>query len=294
MVASPPMGRIVGALLCVGMLALLGLTNISSCYSPPNPACGFLCNVGNGFSCPQDYSCSHAAGVCVSSTAPAGMRCYADAAPTPEGMDADPTPPTVIMTTPSNGDANVTRNLQIQVFFSQAIQNYDQSTVVLTDNGNTVPTALSFEQVTNILRITPVVELGGGSTIMVTLSGLTNAGPLHVPLAEYSFAFTTIDDSPPQLILSTPLDMATAVPVTSKIVIKFSEPVLHVDTTSFSVFQAATNQPGTIASTDNVTWTYTPTAALPAASLITVMLTAAITDLAGNPLTPTMFTFTTQ
>lgn len=291
------MGRIVGALLCVGMLALalFGISNVSSCYSAPNPACGFLCNAQNFFACPEDYSCSHTAGVCVSNSAPADMRCYSDAAPSPEGIDADSRPPTVIMTVPSNGDVNVARDQQIQVFFSQAIQNYSPTTVQVTDGTNPVAAVTVFEQVTNILRITPVTSLTGGSTIVVTLSGLTGANPLHVPVADYSFAFTAIDDSPPQLILSTPLDMATAVPVTTTIVVTFSEPVLHVDTTSFSVFQGATNQPGVVTPNANGTvWTYTPTAALPAALLITVMLTAAITDLTGNPLTPTMFTFTTQ
>jgi hypothetical protein len=290
------MGRIVGALLCVGMLALalFGISNVSSCYSAPNPACGFLCNDQNGFACPEDYSCSHAAGVCVSKTAPADMRCYADAAPTPEGIDADATPPTVIMTSPANGDVGVAREVQIQVVFSQAIQNYSPTTVHVTDGTNSVGVVVDFEQVTNILRITPITPLTGGSTILVDLSGLSGTNLLHVPVAEYSFSFTTIDDSPPQLILSSPLDMATAVPVGSTIVISFSEPVLHVDTTSFSVFQGATNQPGTVTSADNITWTYTPTAALPAGSLITVLLTAAITDIPGNALTPTMFTFTTQ
>ncbi|MEO8843721.1 MAG: Ig-like domain-containing protein [Kofleriaceae bacterium] len=290
------MGRIVGALLCAGMvaIALLGLGNVSSCYSAPNPACGFLCNDQNGFSCPEDYSCSHTAGVCVSKAAPTGMRCYADAAPAPEGLDADSTPPTVIMTGPGNGETGVARDVQIQVYFSLPIQNYTATTVQVTDGATPVATVLQFDQATNILRIAPLTLLGGGSTITVALSGLTGGNPLHVPVAASSFSFSTIDDSPPQLILSTPLDMATGVPVGSTIVITFSEPVHYVDTTSFSVFQAATNQPGTITSADNLTWTYTPTAALPAASLVTVMLTAAITDAAGNPLVPTMFTFTTQ
>ena len=210
------------------------------------------------------------------------MRCYSDAAPSPEGIDADSRPPMVIMTVPSNGDINVARDQQIQVFFSQLIQNYSPTTVQVTDGTNPVAAVTVFEQVTNILRITPVTPL-------------TGANPLHVPVADYSFAFTTIDDSPPQLILSTPLDMATAVPVTTTIVLTFSEPVLHVDTTSFSVVQGATNQPGVVTPNANGTvWTYTPTAALPAGSLITVLLTAAITDLTGNALTPTMFTFTTQ
>jgi hypothetical protein len=290
------MGRIAGALLCTGMLALalFGISNVSSCYSAPNPACGFLCNDQNGFACPEDYSCSHAAGVCVSNAAPSSMRCYADAAPTPEGLDADATPPTVIMTAPSNGDVGVSPDQQIQVFFSQAIQNYSAATVQVTDGTNPVAVITMFDGVTNILRITPVTSLTGGSTIVVTLSGLTGANPLHVPVADYSFTFTTIDNTPPQLILSSPLDMATAVPVTTTIVLTFSEPVQGV-AAGLAVEQGAIDQPGSVVSNgDGTVWTFTPTAALASASLITVLLNGLITDLTGNALVPTMFTFTTQ
>jgi Bacterial Ig-like domain len=290
------MGRIVGALLCAGMLALalIGISNVSSCYSAPNPACGFLCNDQNGFACPEDYSCSHAAGVCVSNAAPTDMRCFADAAPTPEGLDADSTPPTVIMTAPSNGDIGVSPDQQIQVFFSQPIQNYSPTTVQVTDGANPVAAITMFDQVTNILRITPVTSLTGGSTIVVTLSGLTGTNPLHVPVADYSFEFTTVDNTPPQLILSSPLDMATAVPVTTTIVLTFSEPVQNV-AAGLEVFQGTTGQPGSVVSNgDGTVWTFTPTAPFASASLISVVMNGFVIDLTGNSLLPVMFTFTTQ
>ena len=109
--------------------------------------------------------------------------------------------------------------------------------------------------------------------------------------------YTTFDDEPPMLALSTPLDSATMVPVGSTIVVVFSEPVAGVDTTSFTVAQGATGIPGTVsANADQKTYTFTPTAALPAASVITVTLSTAIHDLAATPnsLAQTTFSFTTQ
>jgi hypothetical protein len=292
MVASPPMGRIAGALLCVGMLALM-MVGISNCYSPPDPACGFLCNAGNGFGCPDGYSCSHAAGVCVSSTAPAGMRCFADAAPTPEGIDGDATAPMIVTTTPANGDVNVEPSAPIAIQLTQVVEPINMTTVQILDGTTQIPYAFTFNGTTLIM--TPEIFLPGGHTIEVTLDGLVNTTSLHVPLASTSFSFTTRDDVAPVLVLSAPLDLATAVPVTTTIVVTFSEPVAGVDVSSFTVFHGATQLAGTITVNANATqWTFTPTAALPAASQITVMLASAIHDLAANALTPTMFTFTTQ
>jgi len=292
MVASPPMGRIAGALLCVGMLALM-VVGISNCYSPPDPACGFLCNASNGFGCPVGYACSQASGVCVSNSAPAGMRCYADAAPAPEGIDGNATAPMVVSTTPANGDVNVSPSSPITIELTQVVEPVNMTTVQILDGATQIPYTSTFNGTALIL--TPDILLPGGHTIQVTLDGLTNTTSLHVPLASTSFSFTTRDNVAPVLALSAPLDLATAVPVTTTIVVTFSEPVAGVDINSFTVFQGVTQQAGSIsvnAAADQ--WTFTPTASLPAASLITVTLTNAIHDLAANAFTPTMFTFTTQ
>jgi hypothetical protein len=292
------MGRIAGALLCVGMLALamVGIGNLS-CYSAPNPACGFLCNSDNGFACPTEYTCSQAAGVCVSNSAPVGMHCYGDAAPAPEGIDGDPTAPQVVSTSPENGATLVEPGMPIEIQFSQpmAINTVNPNTVQLLDVNAGTPLSYTFTLNSTTLTLTPTLFFVGGDTIEVTLEGLTNATPLRVPLATTSFAFATRDDISPALVLSDPLDHSTAVPVTTTIVATFSEPVTGVDINSFVVFQGATQQAGTLGvNIDATQWTFTPTAALPAASVITVTLTTAIHDLSANPLTATQFSFTTQ
>ena len=92
-----------------------------------------------------------------------------------------------------------------------------------------------------------------------------------MPLAPYTFSFMTFDDEPPMLVSSTPLDTATMVPVGSTIVVVFSEPVPGVDTTQLHGRQGATGSPGRSPRTSTRRpYTFTPSAALPAASLITV------------------------
>lgn len=293
------MGRIAGALLCLGVLALcvVSTTNVS-CYSPPTPNCGFQCNAANSFQCPADYTCSTADGVCKLNSAPASTRCPSDAPPDVPGADGSPTSPTVTVTTPANGTANVPRSSSITVTFSRDVDPPDATNFLVTDNGVQQPGTYTYDSVAYTATFNASGALEGGHVILVRLtSDIVLAGALKSPLVPYTFSFMTFDDEPPMLVSSTPLDSATMVPVGSTIVVVFSEPVMGVDTTSFTVAQGATGISGTVsANVDQETYTFTPSAALPAASVITITLSAAIKDLSAqaNPLAQTTFSFTTQ
>jgi hypothetical protein len=293
------MGRIAGALLCLGVLALcvVSTTNVS-CYSPPTPNCGFQCNAANSFQCPADYTCSTADGVCKLNSAPASTRCPSDAPPDVKGLDADATDPTVLFTTPQDGTINVPRTSPITVVFSRDVIPPDATDFIVTDNGVQQPGTYSYDPGTLTATFVASGALAGGHAIVVRLTtDILGANAAHSPLAPFTFSFLTFDDEPPMLVSSTPLDSATMVPVGSTIVVVFSEPVMGVDTTSFTVAQGATGISGTVsANVDQETYTFTPSAALPAASVITVTLSAAIKDLSAqaNPLAQTTFSFTTQ
>ena len=86
------------------------------------------------------------------------------------------------------------------------------------------------------------------------------------------------------------------VATSTTIAVTFSEGVTGVGALSFTV-----NANGAVAgslrpSAGGLVWTFTPTAALPAATLVTVTLTNAITDTSGNALSgaPVTIQFTTQ
>ena len=292
------MGRIAGALLCLGVLALcvFGTTNVS-CYSAPTPACGFQCNDANHFQCPADYTCSMADGVCKLNSAPSGTRCPSDAPPDVPSPDADPTNPFVTGSDPGDGAINVARNAPIKVFFSMDVTPPDATDFQVTDNGVQQPGTYTYEPNTKTATFTPTGALEGGHAIVVVLTSDITSAVAHSPLTPHAFTFTTFDDEPPMLASSPPLDSATMVPINSTIVVVFSEKVTGVDTTSFTVAQGATGIAGTVsANADQMTYTFTPSAALPAASVITVTLSAAIKDVSpnANPLVPTAFSFTTQ
>ncbi len=292
------MSRLAGALLCLGLfaLAIVGGSNLS-CYAPPTPNCGFGCTAATGFACPPDYTCSAVDQICKLNTAPAGTSCQSDARPDTPSPDADTTAPEVVSTTPGDGATAVARGAPITVTFSRDVVAPDSSDFLVMDGPTQLPGLYDWNAATRTATFMPVPALPGGHVITVQLTPaiVTVAG--NSPLAAFSFSFTTFDDEPPQLASSVPLDMSTAVPVNSTIVVTFSEPVTGVTGTSFTVANGATGLPGTIvASGDAMSYTFTPSAALPAGAQIDVALTAAITDLAvpANPLAPTTFSFTTQ
>ncbi len=281
------MGRLLGTLLCVGMLAL-AVVGIGNCYSPPSPACGFLCNAANGFACPESYTCSHTAGVCVSNNEPM-TRCYADASATSEGPDADRTSPMIDSTVPANGATNVAVDSTITISPNQPLVVPDNTAIQLLDGASSVAIVVGANG--SDITITPVAPLAGGHTFTVKLDRLVGAVTM-APLqpSPYTFTFTTIDTEPPSVFSSTPAPNDANVPVTSTVVVTFTEPVQGVDATSFTINATA----GTVAANADATvWTFTPTAALPAGTQLTVTLSSAITDRAANHLSPTTFSFTT-
>ena len=74
----------------------------------------------------------------------------------------------------------------------------------------------------------------------------------------------------------------------------FDEAVTNIDSTSFAVVIGANSVAGTIVPQTAQTYVFTPNSQLMPSSTVTTSLSAAITDLAGNPLTAVSFTFDTN
>jgi hypothetical protein len=281
--------RFVAAGLCLGVIIALGIG--IACYDPPRPACGFIC--GNGGACPDDYHCA-TDNRCHLNGTPATLTCGIDAAidgPAIE-TDANLTPPTVTSTDPSSGQTGFNRSTPIAIIMSEPVDGATNTSFQVFHGATALAGSINNDYPTgNHLLFLPNPPLPAGAVVTVNLtSSIHNA--LGVPLAPYSFSFTTIDDEAPTLVSSSPLDMDVNVPVNTTISITFSEPVMHVDGTSFSVAQGATAITGAV-SGSGATYTFTPTPDLPSASAITVTLSSAITDAANNPLAATAFSFMT-
>ncbi|HEY1552753.1 MAG TPA: Ig-like domain-containing protein [Kofleriaceae bacterium] len=279
------MRRILGAIsVCVGLVVAIAVG--ISCFATPEPNCGFVC--GSGGACPDDYTCASDS-VCHRLGSPPSTVCTGDG-----GLaDAAILSPNVTGTMPMNGATGVSRTGPISATFDQAIVDSTvgmQSFIVEDANDVSQLGTFVFDDSTMTVTFQPtMLPPGAVITVMVTGNITSSQG---APVNPLTFSFTTIDDEPPTLVSSNPFDGATAVADTSLITITFSEPVTGVDTTSFSPASTMGAIAGTI-SGSGATYQFTPTAGLPAASAITVTLSGAIQDLAGNPLQPVSFGFTT-
>jgi hypothetical protein len=272
------MRRIHGlVLICLALVA---------CYRVPEPDCGFIC--GAGGSCPNDYMCGSDT-ICHRIGAPMGTVCASDAG----GLDMPILSPMVVSSTPSDGASGVSRSAPITAIANQSLiasSVTNDSFLVQTGSGVELPGTVGYDDSVFTMSFTPAGELPAGVPIMVNLTAsITSA--MSAPLEPYMFSFTTIDDQPPMLASSSPLANAINVPVNTTIAVTFSEPVSGVDTASFTV-TAGAGIAGIVSGSD-ASYTFAPSAALPAATVVTVSLTGSIVDLAGNSLLPVQFTFTT-
>jgi hypothetical protein len=262
---------------------LIAFAVLAGCYSKPEPDCGFAC--GPGDSCPDGYTCArdhqcHRNGA--SSTLVCGMP---DAA-----IDA-PVAPVVIFTSPMDGEMGVNVGATPSATFNEEVVGVSDGTMSLSSPTGAVAGNAVYSM--EVAQFVTDAQLEQNTTYTAHLAaGITStSGGALVP---YQWSFTTGPDfTDPHVQMTVPGSSEAVVPVDTTIRVTFDEPVLNVTTTSFTV-DAGGAVTGTIASADMRTFTFTPDAALPAASTVTVTLDGTITDRYHNPLTPYTFAFTTQ
>jgi hypothetical protein len=111
------------------------------------------------------------------------------------------------------------------------------------------------------------------------------------------------DNTPPMLLMASPPDAATNVPVTASIFVQFTEPVFNVSSLTFSAVAGGNlvqGQLGVVGTpADYTTYELAPSVPLPTSSQVVVTLTNQIYDGSGNALvTPgagqLTFAFTTE
>ncbi len=206
---------------------------------------------------------------------------------------ADVLAPNVISRAPLNGATNVPVNTTVVVGFDEDVTNANATTIQLVA-GTAVPATVSYQGAPMFrATLTPSGQLAPNTTYTVALSSSlqdSSANLFGTPPTVWMFT-TGSDTVVPAVASTAPIDNAIDVPLDATISVTFDEPVTGVDGTSFVVMNAGT---GTLASSNGGrTWTFTPDAALPANTTVTIMLTMAIQDAAGNALVPFAFDFTT-
>ncbi len=207
----------------------------------------------------------------------------------------DTVAPTLVLRSPAAAGTNVAVNTDVTASFDETVIGVSGTSFTLTPQGGSpVGATVTYAAATRTALLIPTLQLAANTQHTATLTGaITDGAANALSAAPISWSFTTGADAiAPSVASISPAHMATGVPITTTIVIAFDEPVLNVTTTSFMLNGGALT--GTIAmSAGNTIATFTPDAALPASTLITIDLTTAITDAATTNLVPVSFSFTT-
>jgi hypothetical protein len=151
----------------------------------------------------------------------------------------DATAPSVSSTTPTQGQTRVSGNTLVQLAFDEALDPdwIDTTTITMTAGGEEL--AIVVEQPTaSTLRITPVLLLPTSTSCTVRLTG-GHAGLRDVAgnvlAADYTFSFTTSNDSNLPHAMLMPPDGATSVPRGAHVSIVFDAPMDPTTMTSTTI-----------------------------------------------------------
>jgi hypothetical protein len=207
--------------------------------------------------------------------------------------------PTVSIVNPSNNATGVSTKPSIQLQFSEAVQKVTSTNLTLHEgsiNGTAVAIGTIIAGANNTYTFSPTAALNQQTTYYVVLgSGITDmAGNA---LADTNFNFTTGDFNAPTVSIVNPNNNATGVSTQPSIQLQFSEAVQNVTSTNLTLREGSINGTvvaiGAITAGANNTYTFSPTAVLNQQTTYYVVLGSGITDMAGNALADTSFSFTT-
>ncbi len=208
------------------------------------------------------------------------------------GTVSDIIPPTIVATTPRNGDIGVMPNAALSVTFSEPI---DQKTIsfMLSTGSTTIPCTMSYSGTTAVF--TPLNILASTTSYTATVSAGVKDLAGNATLNDYSWGFVTSaapDTTPPGVIATTPQAGATNVAVNIAPSITFSEPV-DQQTISFMLSTGSTTIPCTM-SYSGTTAIFTPLNILASTTSYTATVSAGVKDLAGNAMSNSyIWSFTT-
>ena len=262
----------------------------AGCYDPPKPDCGFVC--GPQGACPSGYTCQAR-----------DNRCHRDGTdgPCADVLDAsidgsgDTTSPTVVSRVPDEGATGIAVDTSISAFFDEDVNGVSTSSFVVQQGATAILGTVTYASVSRGATFDPLDQLVPNTSYTVVVTPAITDLSGNALVAE-GWSFTTGSDLVgPHVRTTQPAIDSTSVAISSPIIVTFDEPVQNVTPTTFTVAHGGTPITGTISTSNGGrTQTFTPSVALPAATTITVTLTTAITDLAGNPLSALAgFQFTT-
>ena len=211
----------------------------------------------------------------------------------------DFTAPTVVSTSPASNATSININTVITAEVSEALNaaSITNTSVLLQNGAISVPATLGYTPGSTTITLTPSAPLAEKTLYTVTLKGGVGADRIldvagNALAADYVWSFTTIDQTAPTVLSTSPVNNATSINVTTVITAEVSEALNAASITNTSVLlqNGAITVPATLGYIPgSTTITLTPASPLSEKTVYTVTLKGGagadrILDVAGNAL----------
>ncbi|MBK9941935.1 MAG: Ig-like domain-containing protein [Kouleothrix sp.] len=208
----------------------------------------------------------------------------------------DTTAPTVTGRAPVAGAADVLASTSVTATFSEAVNGVSAGSFTLTPSGGVaVAATVTYDSASRTATLQPGALLAPNTSYTAALApAITDSA--GNPLAATSWSFTTAppDLTAPSVTAQSPAPGAADVAVGANPTVTFSEAVAGVSGATFTLSGPAGAVPASVSyNPASRTATLVPGAPLAVSSSYTLNLAAGITDLAGNPLAPLSWSFST-
>ena len=211
---------------------------------------------------------------------------------------ADQTPPTVSLTSPSNGATGVALNFSVSATFSQPMTNSSLNDVTFvlapTTGGPAVSGTVNVSG--NTATFTPAASLAVSTQYAATITTAAKNAAGIALAANFTWSFVTgvaPDTTPPSVSATSPANAAIGIALNTSVSASFSKAMTNSTLSSGSFSLSTTSSGAAVSGTVNVsgnTATFTPAASLASSTQYTATIAAGVTDAAGNPL-PANFTW---
>jgi len=216
-------------------------------------------------------------------------------------LTRDVTPPTVVSTIPLSNATQASPSANVNAVFSEPMDPATINTTTFTlrvTNGAAIPGTVTYDAVARRATLTPIGSLPNPANITATVTTGAKDVAGNALASAFSWTFSTRDDAPPTVIATSPANAATGVSPNALITITFSEAMDQSTVTASNItlrLQSSGAAVAAIVTYDATTRvaTVTPTAPLAQNTNYNVLISAALKDLAGNPLTALLITFRT-
>jgi hypothetical protein len=202
------------------------------------------------------------------------------------GTSSSSNQPKVISTDPANGATAVPFNKKLTATFSKVMDpaTITASTFTLKQGATSITGAVTYTGTT--AKFVPSANLTANTLYTATITTGAKDATGNALASNYVWTFTTgsvIDNVPPTVISTDPIDGASNVILNKTITAKFSESMdpATISTTTFTLKQGVTNIPGTV-TYSGVIASYNPSSNLTSGTTYTATIKVGAQDLAGN------------